>query len=362
MFRHGWRLLAASGAVLVLGCVQGLDPPEPTPLVEVSGGTFVFGSTEPCFPEDKPTAGCGVNENPFGMPKTYPTVLVEVKPFAIEQHEVTNYQYEYCVAMGQCREPSAFNVPNFADSYYGTRFYWNYPVVNVTAEMAEEYCRFVGRRLPTEFEWERVAGGAAQDEASKRVYPYDGDTGDIQDCQNRQITMRYCTGASGPSEVMGSADDVVTEGGAMIYDLMGNVAEWVAGRFKDAITCKESLFPECQDCFECNQTPNPQHCKETCYLDTSCPKCADDPDCFRECDDDPSKFPGIPRCISYGAAAQKADGLVVTTGPEALARGGSYSDDKNQTCRARVADRLRHLAVSETTKSYHIGFRCAEDR
>lgn len=358
----GWGVRAAFGAVLVVGCVRGLDPPEPTPLVEVAGGTFVFGSTEPCFPEDKPTAGCGVNENPFGMPKTYPTVVVNVKPFAIEEHEVTNYQYEYCVAMGACREPNAFNVPNFADDYYGNSAYRDYPVVNVTPEMAEDYCKFVGRRLPTEFEWERVAGGLAQDEAAKRLYPYDGDTGDIRDCQNRRIAIRYCTGTSGPSEVMGSPDDVVTENGAKVYDLAGNVAEWVAGRFEEAITCKDSIFPECQDCFECNQTPSPQQCKETCYLDTSCPKCANDPDCFRECDDDPTKFPGIPRCISYGSDVQEAKDLVVTTGPDALAKGGSYSDDKNQTCRARVADRGRHLTVSDTTKSYNIGFRCAEDR
>lgn len=354
--------MAVTGVFLVAGCVQGLDPPQPTPLVEIPGGTFVFGSTAPCFAEDRPTAGCGINENPFGMPKTFPTVLVEIKPFAIEQHEVTNYQYEYCVAKGACREPTAFNLPNFADAYYGNKAYWNYPVVNVTSEMAEEYCRFVGRRLPTEFEWERVAGGAAQDESAKRVYPYDGETGDIKACQNLRITMKYCTGTSGPSEVMTSPDDVVTEGGGKVYDLTGNVAEWVAGRFKEAISCKESLFPECQDCFACDQTPSPQTCKETCYLDTSCPKCANNPDCFRECDDNPATFPGIPRCISYGSAVQPAERLLATTGPEALAKGGSYSDDKNQTCRARVSDRVRHLTVSDTTRSYNIGFRCVEDR
>lgn len=352
----GWVFVC--GAALALGCVQGLDPPEPTPVVEVPGGTFVFGSTVPCFAEDKPTAGCGVNENPFGMPKTYPTMLVEVKPFAIEQHEVTNYQYEYCVAKGACREPTAFNVPNFAEVYYGATTYRSYPVVNVTAEMAAEYCEFVGRRLPTEIEWERVAGGSFQVEADKRLYPHDGSTRNIKDCQGRQIAMRYCTGASGPSEVMTSEDDVVTEGGAKVYDLTGNVAEWVAGRFEDEITCKEPIFPECQDCFACTDTS----CKETCYLDSSCPRCANDPDCFRECDDNPATFPGIPRCISYGTTVQTAKDLLVTAGPEALAKGGSYSDDKNQTCRARVADRQRHLVVSETTKSYNIGFRCAEDR
>ncbi len=346
----------------MLGCVQGLDPPSPTALVEVPGGVFLFGSTEPCFPEDKPTAGCGPDENPYGMPQIFPTMRVEVKPFAIEQHEVTNYQYEYCVAMGKCREPAAYNLPKFVDSYYGNPLYRNYPVVNVTIEMAEEYCRFVGRRLPTEFEWELVAGGAVMDEKAKRLYPYDGDTGRIEDCRGRDIAITYCNGQSGPKEVMTAKDDVVSVGEAKVHDLMGNVAEWVAGRYKEAIACKESIFPECQDCFTCDKTPNPKQCKETCYLDEFCEKCANNPDCFRQCDEDPSKFPGIPRCISYGQTIQKAHDLVATVGPEALARGGSYSDEKGQTCRARVADRQRHLTVSETTKAYNIGFRCAVDR
>ena len=353
----------AIGLLAILGsaCVQGLDTPEPTPLVPITGGTFVFGSTAPCFPEDKPTAGCKPNENPFGMPKTYPVVQVQLPGFAIEQHEVTNYQYEYCVAKGACREPFAFNIPNFVDDYYGNKAYRDYPVVNVTVEMAEEYCRFVGRRLPTEVEWERVAGGAAQSEATKRKYGYDADTGDIRACQNRDITMRYCNGALGPAAVMTSSDDVVHEGGQPIYDLTGNVAEWVAGRFQEDITCKKDLS-NCPDCFACDQTPDPTQCKETCYLDSSCPDCANDPDCFRQCDDDPTVFPGIPRCISYGEDVQDAKDLVVETGPEALAKGGSYADAAQQTCRARVSDRNRHLVISETTtKSYFIGFRCAAD-
>lgn len=350
---------------LIAGCVHGLEPPKPTTLVEVPGGVFVFGSTEACFEEDRVTATC---DDPYGMPKTYPTVLVKVEKFAIEEHEVTNEQYRYCVAMGKCDEPGAGNVPGFADDYYYSDAYKKYPVVNISQEMAKKYCAFIGRRLPTELEWELVAGGLTQNEGLKRKYPYETQTGNITDCRSKDIAMRYCSGQLQLKEVAGSADDFVIVNGKKVYDLVGNVAEWVDGRYKEYLTCKQEILSqnygeECFDCFLCNTLQTDalrKECKETCYLEMSCPACANNANCFKQCVVE-GTFPGIPRCISYGSEVLDQDSLVVRTGPEALAKGGAFIDDKNSTCRARVADRGRHLAVGAMSKFYFIGFRCAAD-
>ena len=69
-------------------------------------------------------------------------------------HEVTNQQYRYCVQAQQCAAPDEpAGDAHFAE---GDRAL---PVVFVTAYDAAQFCSWIGRRLPTEPEWERMARG-----------------------------------------------------------------------------------------------------------------------------------------------------------------------------------------------------------
>ena len=331
-------------------CVNGIEPPKPTTLVKVAGGEFLFGSTEPCFNKSESVTTCKL-DNP-GMKPTDPAVKVTLQPFAIEEHEVTNFQYEYCVARGVCKDLDAYNVQGI-DSYFLNPAYRSFPVANVNVEMAAAYCRFVGRRLPTEVEWERAAAGPALTLADKRVYPIDDGETPIASCGSGKIVaMKTCTGIIQPSAVKSSIDDVVYEAGAPIYDLAGNMAELVDGAYVPDVTCKTALPPQCQDCFTCTSTD----CKSSCYLD--CKACDDDATCFNQCKTE--SFPGIPRCFSYGDAAQDPKVLYVPVGDKRLARGGSYVDGDNQSCRASTTDRGRYFIQSQA--QVMVGFRCAVDQ
>jgi formylglycine-generating enzyme required for sulfatase activity len=345
------RLLGLLAIGAAVGCVSGIEPPDPTPLVPVAGGQFLFGTTTPCFNANESVVTCQTNA--YGMPQVFPTVLVDLAPFAIEAHEVTNFQYRHCVEVGSCAEPEATNTIGIED-YYGNPAYDDFPVVNVTHEMAATYCAFHGRRLPTEIEWERVAAGPKTREADKRRWAVPSFDIDVGQCDTKlyDINLKICNGLTSPVQVAASTLDVVDEGGRQVHDLTGNVSEWVDGFYRLDLTCKDTLPAPC-DCFACNTGDN--QCKQDCY--TQCDACENDPDCFGQC---AAQFPpkGLPRCIAF-AGVLDADDLVLDRGTERMVRGGNFQIDNRTTCRARTTDRFYHQDQTRTSPAW--GFRCAAD-
>lgn len=370
-------VLALSTCAFAAACITGITPPEPTTLVPIAGGAFLFGTTEVCPGDATPgattctTVEQSADKNLAGLPPTWPTVLVTLKPFAIEEHEVTNLQYRYCVSVGDCPEPDFTNAGNFSD-YYGNPNYDNYPVVAVTPKAAATYCRFLGRRLPSEAEWERAAAGAATTESAKRRVAILDGQGALEACdqKNPKVELFTCNGQNQPAEVMTSTDDYVTEGGRKIWDLTGNVSEivgayfvqnpdpakpdQVSGFYKADLTCKESLPASC-DCFACTNDT----CRGDCY--SQCDACTNaGAACFTMCDKTVFQPGGIPRCIAYPADAQDPAILQVETGTARAVRGGSYVTKAAQFCKARAADRTQNWDLNKGRTE--IGFRCVADQ
>jgi len=109
-------------------------------MVEVPGGTFLMGAMSE-------------SANPIELPSHERTVAT----FWIDTTEVTAVAYMACVGAGICSPPAAATndlYPRTAD-FDDPRL----PVNYVSWEMATAYCAWVGKRLPTEAEWEYAAGG-----------------------------------------------------------------------------------------------------------------------------------------------------------------------------------------------------------
>ena len=91
----------------------------------------------------------------------------------------------------------------------------DYPMANVTWYGADAYCKAIGRRLPTEAEWERAARGD-----DGRIYPW-GNTWDPTKASTRRP-------ASGEASTVAVSSFPLGASPYGVLNMAGNVAEWVS--------------------------------------------------------------------------------------------------------------------------------------
>jgi formylglycine-generating enzyme required for sulfatase activity len=186
--------------------------PTPSPTL-AAGATRVWkkdGTTMVYVPKGKFWMGSS-DSDPYALSDEKPQHEVYLDAFWIDRAEVTNAQYQLCVSEGWCDLPSKLN-SHTRDSYYNNLDFSNYPVIYVSWYQAEAYCRWAGKRLPTEAEWEKAARGTMG-----YVYPW-----------GEGIACNYANYGScvGDTSEVGSYPAGASPYGAL--DVVGNVWEWVA--------------------------------------------------------------------------------------------------------------------------------------
>ncbi len=145
-----------------------------------------------------------------------PLHRVLLSSFWMDRTEVDNEEYGQCVAKGVCQPPASFSSYSRPD-YFGNALYAAYPVIYVTWDDADTFCRWAGGRLPTEAEWERAARGGMGG-----TYPW-GD----QPPADSQSNFGFDVGDTSP---VGAYPSGASPDG--VLDMAGNVAEWVADWFQ----------------------------------------------------------------------------------------------------------------------------------
>jgi formylglycine-generating enzyme required for sulfatase activity len=155
-----------------------------------------------------------VPAGPFTMgdDEESPRCEVHVSAFYLDRYEITVARYaKFLEATGSVHPPEGWEGANPAKS-------GELPVVGVDWQDADAYCRWAGKRLPTETEWEKAARGS-----DARRYPW-GDASPMLEHANFQNTspLAYDGGLTPAGTHPAGASPYG------IHDLAGNAAEWVA--------------------------------------------------------------------------------------------------------------------------------------
>ncbi|PCC68412.1 Formylglycine-generating enzyme, required for sulfatase activity, contains SUMF1/FGE domain [Nannocystis exedens] len=167
------------------------------------------------------TMGCVSRRDPACEADERPAQAIFLDSFMIDRYEVTWKDYSACVAGGGCSKIATSRCEVWtgeafvrgaalAPAFLGE----DHPVVCATWQQAVDYCAWMGKRLPTEAEWERAARGPD----ARSQYPW-GD--DPPTCA--QAHTHECGTTTAP---VGQHPAGVSPEG--IHDLAGNASEWVA--------------------------------------------------------------------------------------------------------------------------------------
>ncbi|MBM4138558.1 MAG: hypothetical protein FJ244_03645 [Nitrospira sp.] len=163
-----------------------------SPMVLVPAGDFTMGSNE-------------------GSDNEKPEHKVFLNTYYIDVYEVTVGQYAKFLDAVSTYPPPMWSTMD-------ERPHQNRPVVNVDWEDANNYCKWAGKRLPTEAEWEKAARGT-----DGRIYPWGNDPPDPSRANYGQEKDKW--NKHDALVLVGQLKRGKSPYG--VYDMAGNVWEWV---------------------------------------------------------------------------------------------------------------------------------------
>jgi formylglycine-generating enzyme len=166
-------------------------------MVQIPEGPFTMGSQE-------------------GDPDEAPEHQVFLKGFFLDRKEVTQQEYARFAKMTKRSLP---RIEVFEDDQSKV-LKPEFPVMSVTWDEAAAYCKWAGKRLPTEAEWEKAGRGEG-----KRKYPWgEKMLGNTANLDGAEDGYKYLAPP-------GSFEAGRSPYG--LYDMTGNVAEWVADTYDE---------------------------------------------------------------------------------------------------------------------------------
>lgn len=246
-------------AIAVVVIVRRDDDPHPPPppiaagpMARIAGATFEMGSTDLelsaaiayCREVDHRGGACTEDSVLASDLQQEQLRRVTISAFEIDRREVTVAEFVTWLAVHPQHHRAYPNirVDRESGSCVAAAGREQFPIAGVTWDEARRYCEDVGKRLPTEAEWELAARGPG-----RRLFPWGDQPPTCAGMIFGRDLQRPCAlGTTGDAGPVGSAPGDVTPDG--VYDLGGNVSEWTADgggdRPRCSAACVDPRVPE----------------------------------------------------------------------------------------------------------------------
>ncbi|MFN7950226.1 MAG: SUMF1/EgtB/PvdO family nonheme iron enzyme [bacterium] len=154
------------------------------------------------------------------QPDEEPQHTVNLSAFWIDRNDVTVDEYAACESANACDTPKGTNA-SVATCNWGASGRGSHPINCVDWHQANDYCQWLGKRLPSEAEWEKAARGT-----DARLYPWGAQEAS---CTYAVMWDTYPSGTTGCgnglTSPVGTKPSGVSPLGAL--DMSGNVFQWV---------------------------------------------------------------------------------------------------------------------------------------
>jgi formylglycine-generating enzyme required for sulfatase activity len=160
--------------------------------------------------------GCNVEVDSDCRGDEFPYHEVYLSAYYIDHTEVTVDVYSACVTAGVCTVPS----PTWSYCNWGVAGKASHPVNCVTWHQVDEFCAWVGKRLPTEAEWEKAARGT-----DGRKFPWGNEEAM---CEYAVMYMYGSFGCGADSTWEVCSKSPAGDSPYGLCDMAGNVWEWTA--------------------------------------------------------------------------------------------------------------------------------------
>ncbi len=197
-----------------------------------AGAWFARSSGEPALTikgkDDAPLMLVPAGNFTMGDDVESPQREIYLDAFYIDRYEITTGRYaKFLEATGSAHPPDGWESLKLATGA-------ELPVIGVDWNDAAAYCKWAGRRLPTDAEWEKAARGT-----DGRTYPWGNDLPTLDHANHQNASAEAYDG--------GLRNVGTHPAGRSPYgvdDLAGNASEWAADWYADSFPRSERRNPK----------------------------------------------------------------------------------------------------------------------